>query len=71
MAKKIASTETIIHIKAESKFISSTELVPENKAVKRLEDIRESFLYMKRRFDKKGDAVLKVKTCVHNPKLFA
>lgn len=71
MAKKTIPTETIIHIKAESRFISSTELIPESKAVKRLENIRESFLYMKRRFDKKGDAVLKVKTCVHNPRLFA
>lgn len=62
----------IIHIKAESEFVSSNELIPENKAVKRLEQIKKAFRYMKLRNGQRfPDAKLVVKTCVHNPELFS
>lgn len=62
--------EIFIHIKAESKYLSVSEILPEKKAVARLVDIRDNFTYMKKRFDEKGEEKLAVSTCVHNPKLF-
>lgn len=57
-----------IHIKAVSDIFSVNEIVPEKKAVKRLEQIRDHFMYMNSR--SKNDNKLIVKTCVHNPTIF-
>lgn len=59
---------TFIHIKATSEVYSVNEIVPEKKAVKRLEQIRDHFVYLNNR--NKNEATLTVKTCIHNPVLF-
>lgn len=72
MAKKKSEEKeypTIIHIKAESKYISVNGLFPEKKAELVLVDIRNNFCKMAERFDTKGEERLIVQTCVHNPKL--
>ncbi len=60
--------ERFINIRAESKILSVNETVPEKKAVKRLQEIRDSFKYLNER--RKADDTLKVQTCLANPELF-
>lgn len=61
-----------IHIKAESQILTVNELCSEKKCVKRLEQIRDTFLSLnsrssyQRRFP---NDTLVVKTCVNNPEL--
>lgn len=60
---------TYILIEAESDIYSVTETIPESKAIKRLEVIKKSFTAMQNKFGSKSG--LKVKTGIHNPKLFS
>lgn len=67
MKKK--DSDTMIHIQAESEVMSVDCIVPENKANRVLVQIRDNFLLMQQKFNKMK-TLLKVKTSVHNPKLF-
>lgn len=59
--------QKLIHISAQSEIFSVFELVPENKAVKTLEKIRDNFTYLNNRHGNKSHLI--VKTCVNNPEL--
>lgn len=57
-----------IHITAICSFFEIYEIVPEKKAVQRLNTIKKNYLYM---LDSRGSNTgLIVKTGVHNPTLF-
>jgi len=60
--------ERFIHVKAVSECLYVSELVPEKKVVRRLEKIRDSFVYLSSR--RHTTDTLVVKTCVHNPQIF-
>lgn len=59
--------EKLIHISAKSEIYSVFELVSENKAVKRLQNIRKNFEFLNSR--NRNQHKLVVNTCVHNPEL--
>ena len=55
-----------IHIKADSEVISVSQIVEESKCVKVLTTIRNTFEYLKKKYQLKDDKLV-VRTCVHNP----
>lgn len=69
MAKKKETKNPIfIHIKATSEVLSVNQIVPEDKAVKILEQTRDSFVKLASKYRKSEDRLV-VHTCVHNPVL--
>ena len=66
--KKNKSAKRLIHIHAKSKIYEVFEVVEEDKAVERLENIRDNFLSLNAR--RGNEDKLKVSTVVINPTLF-
>lgn len=69
MSKKEAP-QRLIHIKAVSEIYSVHTIVPENIAVKVLEEIRDGFSDLANRYTDYQHSKLVVHTCVHNPTLW-
>lgn len=58
----------LIHIAETSDVFSYHGIIPEDKAVKKLIEIKKCFVSLKTRHDAKSDKLC-VKTCIHNPEL--